>query len=139
MKKLCFATVGWLLLMVASAAAQSFDGTWDGSTTMNGQHITYDCVMQGNRYSETARMGDLMTKQSGTYVVDGDTLIRSVEDWEPKRVWVTDQNSYEPRPNGHWENTAKPPGGSWKVKWVDADTMVWKDVSMGGVVRYERR
>ena len=128
-------TTGWLVLLAAPLAfGQKFDGTWKAGLTLNGQRCIFSLVMgPGERYSELLRCGALMTRQSGTYVFSNSVLMRTVIDWDPKRRYVLD-NGY----SGHWEQNAKPPGGSFRVKFTTPDIMVWQDVNFGGTITYKR-
>lgn len=88
----------------------------------------------GQRYSELIQCPSMMTWQSGTYVVSPEgVLIRNVIDWEPKRRYVLDTGY-----SGHYEPNAKPPGGSFRVKFTSPDSMVWQDVNFGGILTFRR-
>ena len=99
--------------------------------TFYGQRCTFNLVMTvGQHYSETLRCGNLMTWQAGTYVFSNGILVRDVTVWEPRKRYVLD-NGY----SGHYEENAKPPGGSFRVTFTSPDTMVWQDVNFGGTPR----
>lgn len=124
-----------LLFSAPVAKAQNkLDGVWNAALFLRGQRCRFNLVnSSGQRYTETLRCGSMMTSQSGTYVLDNGTLVRTVVDWEPKRRYVLD-NGY----SGHYEDNAKPPGGSFKVNFISRDTTVWRDVQSGGTLTYRR-
>jgi hypothetical protein len=123
------------VLTAQFAAAQNrLDGTWEAVLILNGQRCIFNLVMTVDQhYTETLRCGDLMTSQAGTYVFSNGLLVREVTDWEPRRRYVLD-NGYR----GHYEENAKPPGGSFRVTFTSPDTMVWQDVNFGGTLTYRR-
>lgn len=116
------------------AAAQNLMGKWVGSTVINGQRYAFTMtITAGNRYIETAQMGTLMTTQSGTYVFTNGLLVRSVIDWSPKQQMVMNPPlGTKPVP------VAKPPGGSFRVTFTGANTMVLQDVNTRGTLTYQR-
>ena len=67
------------------------------------------------------------------HVFSNGILVRDVIDWGPRKRYVLD-NGY----SGHYEENAKPPGGSFRVTFTSPDTMVWQDVNFGGTVTYRR-
>jgi hypothetical protein len=128
---LCFAT---FVLAVPRAFGQKLDGTWKASLTVGGQRCIDNLVMgPGQHYSEVLRCGSLMTRQAGTYDFTNGVLTRNVTDWDPKQRYVLDSGY-----SGHWEPNAKPPGGSYRIKFTSADTMVWQDINLGGIVTFRR-
>lgn len=117
-----------------AAAQNKLAGTWKADLILYGQRCTFNLVMTlDQHYTETLRCGTLMTGQAGTYVFSNDILVRDVTDWEPRRRYVLD-NGYR----GHYEENAKPPGGSFRVTFTSPDTMVWQDVNFGGTITYRR-
>jgi hypothetical protein len=122
-------------LVASVAVAQTnLNGSWRALLSGNGQRCSIDLVMgPGQRYSEMVRCGNMMTRQAGTYTFARGILMRQVSDWDPKQRYVMD-NGY----SGHYEWNAKPPGGSYKVDFTGRDTMVWRDVNMGGTVTFRR-
>ena len=128
--------VGLSLLLAApiALAQNNFDGAWKASVIVGGQRITFNLVMgPGQRYSEIARAGSLMTRQAGTYVFSNGVLIRTVTDFDPKQRYVLD-NGY----SGHWERNAPPPGGSYRVNFTSPNTMIWQDINFGGTITFRR-
>ena len=126
-----------LALAAPVASAQSpFDGTWQAVGSVNGQRTVIQLVMNAGRYRETVQCGSLMTMQAGTYSVFGNTLVRTVYDWEPKQRYVVDvrRNGL----GGHYEINAKPPGGSFRVTFNSPDSMFWQDVNFGGTITFQR-
>lgn len=123
------------VLAVPFAFGQNkLDGTWTAALTLRGQRCAFKLVMgAGQRYSELLRCAAIMTSQTGTYVFSNGVLARKVTDWDPKQRDVLD-NGY----SGHWEPNAKPPGGSFRVKFTSPDSMVWQDVNFGGTITYHR-
>ena len=117
-------------------AQNKFDGAWTAGLVFNGMRCSVSLTMgPGQKYFETIRCGTMMTSQSGTYVVgQNGMVIRNVIDWQPRQRWVQD-GGYR----GHYEPNAKPPGGSYYVNFISANTMVWKDVNFGGVITYRKR
>jgi hypothetical protein len=75
-----------------------------------------------------------MTRQSGTYVLRGDLLVRSVQDWAPRQEWVVGACVG----CGYWQATEKPPGGSYRVDFIDANTATMHDLNLGGTVTMHR-
>jgi hypothetical protein len=123
-----------LLFTVQLAAAQNLDGAWNAALVIKGQRCRFNLVnTTGQHYSEILRCGRYMTRQSGTYVFTNGTLVRTVLDWDPKQRYVLD-NGY----TGHYEQNAKPPGGSFKVSFTSPNTMVWQDINFGGTITYQR-
>jgi len=124
----------FLLAAPLALAQNKFDGSWKAAFILGGQRCSLNLVMgPGDRYSELARCGTLMTRQAGTYVFSNGVLIRNVIDWDPKQRYVLD-NGY----SGHWEPNAKPPGGSYNVKFISPDAMIWQDINFGGTVTFRR-
>jgi hypothetical protein len=123
-----------IVLGAQFVAAQDLMGKWVGSTVISGQRYSFTMtVTAGNHYIETAQVGTLMTTQSGTYVFTNGLLVRSVTDWNPKQQLVVD-----PPYGSHYVPVAKPPGGSWKVTFPNANTMVLQDVNLKGTLTYQR-
>lgn len=128
-------TASVLLLAKPAAAARSLVGTWEGTFTANDVRCSMQSIYQSDKtYSELLHCGTLMTHQSGTYVVHGDLLVRSVEDWDPKQQWVVGACVG----CGYWETLAKPPGGSYKITFSGANTLTLHDVNLGGAITMHR-
>jgi hypothetical protein len=118
-----------------ASAASSLVGTWQSSFSVNGTDCSMQSIYQSDgTYSELLHCGSLMTHQSGTYVLKNGLLVRGVTDWDPKQQWVVDAYG-----GGHYEDMAKPPGGSYQVTFVDANTITLQDVNMGGSVTMHRQ
>ena len=124
------------VLPVASAAQDSFPGTWRATYPMAGMRCVFDLVMTSTAtYHEIERCGTLATSQSGTYRIFPDGVIsRSVADWTPKERYIV---GAQPG-TGHWETNAKPSGGTFRYRFTSPNTMVWQDVSFGGVITFNR-
>jgi hypothetical protein len=129
------------IVVVSLAFAQSADaatslvGTWQTNFSVNGVSCTMQSIYGSDHtYSEELRCGTLMTHQSGTYVFKGGLLVRTVQDWDPKQQWVVDACVG----CGHWQTVAKPPGGSYKVTFVSANTATLHDINMGGSLTMHR-
>jgi hypothetical protein len=138
MLRVVFASLTLALVLCAapraSAAAEPFAGTWRAAATTSGMQCRFDLVMTttGN-YIETARCGPYATGQRGTYrVFANGTLSRSVTNWSPTQALVVDANG------SHLEPTTRPPGGSYRFTFTNANTMVWRDLIMGGVLTWHR-
>jgi hypothetical protein len=132
--RLTVLALAFVLTAQFAAAQNELDGTWNAVMTIYGQRCTVDLVMTaGQHYTETLQCGNLTTWQAGIYVFSNGILAREVTDWEPKERYVLD-NGY----SGHYEENAKPPGGSFRVTFTSPDTMVWQDVNFGGTLTYRR-
>ncbi|HXW76038.1 MAG TPA: hypothetical protein VEJ20_01360 [Candidatus Eremiobacteraceae bacterium] len=130
--------VAMLLLACTQTAfaSPSIVGTWNAQFSVNGVACSMQTVYQPNAaYSELLHCGSLMTHQSGTYVLHGNLLVRSVEDWAPKQQWVVGSCVG----CGYYENTAKPPGGSYNLSFPNSNTMTMKDVNLGGTITMHRQ
>ena len=155
------------MLVGGKAEAQSFDGQWTASIQVNGVACTFSLVMDSGRYSEQLRCGPYMTLQSGTYVFQNGVLARTVYDWEPKQHMVVEGRplgydytcpagaprtadghcprwyggpggNYALGPGQHYEPSAKPPGGTWRVTFLSPDAMNWYDMNFHGNLTYYR-
>jgi transposase InsO family protein len=118
----------------AGAAAQPFAGTWRAFATTGGMQCRFDLVMTttGN-YIETAHCGPYATSQRGTYrVFANGTLSRAVTAWSPTQALVVDAGG------SHLEPTTRPPGGSYRYTFTNSNTMVWRDLIMGGTLTFRR-
>jgi hypothetical protein len=132
--RLTVLALAFVLTAQFAAAQNKLDGTWKAVATINGQRCTFNLVMtMGQNYTETLQCGSVMTGQAGTYVFSNGILVRDVIDWEPRKRYVLD-NGY----SGHYEENAKPPGGSFRVTFISPDTMVWQDMNFGGTLTYRR-
>ncbi len=133
-KTVCGTAVAFCFVVAAQfAAAQNLMGKWTGSTAINGQRYAFTMtVTAGNHYMETVQSGTLMTAQSGTYVLTNGLLVRNVIDWNPKQQLVVDARG------SHYEPMAKPPGGTFRVTFTNANTMVLEDVNLKGTLTYQR-
>jgi hypothetical protein len=120
---------------IASSAQDPFPGTWHGAASLNGMSCTFDRVMTtSGTYSETARCGTLATGQSGTYrVFPNHTISHVVTNWFPTQRYVMD-NGY----SGHYEQNARPPGGSFAYSFTTPNTLVLRDLNTGGSLTYRR-
>ena len=130
------AVVAALLGAAAPCGAQSpFAGSWTGTVTLNAIRCRFDLVMTADHYNEVARCGPYATGQSGTYrVFPNGTISRTVTDWTPKSRYLVDAQPG----TGHYEQNAKPPGGTFRYTFTNADTMVWRDATYGGTITYRR-
>jgi hypothetical protein len=135
MRPLRWTTVAFCFLLAAHlAAAQNLMGKWVGSTVINGQRYSITItITPGNHYIETAQSGTLMTTQSGTFVFTNGLMVRSVIDWNPKQQMIVD-----PPYGSHSVPVARPPGGSYKVTFPNANTMVLQDMNLKGTLTYQR-
>jgi hypothetical protein len=132
--RLTVLAITFVLTAQFAAAQNELDGTWEAVVTIYGQRCTFNLVMTvGQHYTETLRCGNLMTWQAGTYVFSNGILVRDVTDWEPRKRYVLDDGY-----SGHYEENAKPPGGSFRVTFTSPDTMVWQDVNFGATLTYRR-
>ena len=163
---------GTLLALALAAPAvvraqNTLAGVWQSADTVNGMRCTLNLVMDSQNYSELAQCGPYMTRQSGTYVVSGNMLVRNVIDWAPRESYHVEGrplgynyncppgsyrtpdghcpgwyggpgHNYPLGPGGHYETNAKPPGGSYRVAFISPNTMVWRDVNFGGTVTFRR-
>lgn len=120
---------------VAGSAQGPFVGRWHGVASVNGMSCTFDRVMTtSGTYSETARCGTLATGQSGTYrVFPNHTISHVVTSWFPTQRYVMD-NGY----SGHYEQNARPPGGSFAYSFATPNTLVLRDLNTGGSLTYRR-
>jgi hypothetical protein len=132
------------LAVPAVMSAQTLDGKWESVNYVSGQQVRIELVMlAGQRYSETVVSGPYRTLQSGTYVFNGNVLMRSVQDFAPRKQWIVDvvADPYSPTGNrlgGHWQDLTTPPGGRFQVTITSADTMFWKDLDFGGSITFHR-
>jgi hypothetical protein len=139
MRRAVLAFVLGLLILgapVAGGAQNSFAGTWRGFVTVNGMQCTFDLVMMVNgTYNEMGRCGTLATGQSGTYrAFSNGTLSRTVTNWTPRQRYIVGAQVG----TGHWEDNARPPGGTFQVTFSNPNTMIWRDVNFGGSITYRR-
>jgi hypothetical protein len=124
----CFAVA------VPLAIAQNVMGKWIGSAVINGQRYSFTMtITAGNRYVETARVGTLIATQSGTFVLSNGLMVRSVLDWNPKQLMVLD-----PPMGSRAMPMARPLGGSFRVRFPNANTMLLQDVNLKGTLTYQR-
>ncbi len=121
---------------LASAAQDPFAGSWRAAYPINGMSCQFDLVMTTTgTYNEIDRCGTYVTGQSGTYRVFPNHIVgRSVTDWMPKSHYVVGAAVG----TGHYEPSAKPPGGMYRYTFTTANTMVWRDVNAGGTVTFHR-
>ena len=138
MPRFIFASLVLALVLAAApragSAAQPFAGTWRALATTGGMQCRFDLVMTtAGQYIEQAQCGPYMTSQRGTYrVFANGTLSRSVTNWSPAQHVVVD-------PGGsHLEPSSRPPGGSYRYTFPNANTMVWRDLIMGGTLTWRR-
>ncbi|HXW52322.1 MAG TPA: hypothetical protein VEJ41_10055 [Candidatus Acidoferrales bacterium] len=123
------------LSLEPARAGSSLVGTWQTVLSVDGTRCSMQSIYERDgSYSELLRCGSLMTHQAGTYVLRGDLLVRNVEDWAPKQQWVVGACVG----CGHWQTTAKPPGGSYRVDFLDANTATLHDLNLGGTVTMHR-
>jgi hypothetical protein len=133
--------LAWLALVLilaaaprAAVAAGPFAGSWRAFATTSGMQCRFDLVMtSAGQYIEQAQCGPYVTSQRGTYrVFANGTLSRSVTNWSPTQHVVVD-------PGGsHLEPSSRPPGGSYRYTFTNANTMVWRDLIMGGTLTWHR-
>ncbi len=106
--------------VTSNAQTNPFVGSWRGLTTANGMPVTINTVMGADQsYSELAQSGSLMTRQSGSYTIANDVIVRQVLDWEPK-------------------TTTQPPGGTYKFQFTSPNSFTLQDVRLHGVVTFNR-
>jgi hypothetical protein len=128
-----------LLTLVATPAAHaqgaSLVGTWQGLY----QGIGFQLVVQPNgAFSETERSATMMTMQTGVIQTTGPGMITFViQDWQPRT-----QNIYHPTGTvgGYYtqEPTARPPGGTYRIRFNSPNSVTMQDVTMGGVITFQR-
>ena len=124
---LCFVVAQWV-------SAQNLMGKWVGSAIINGQRYSFTMtITAGNHYIETAQVGTLMATQSGTFDLANGLMVRKVVDWSPKQQMVVD-----PPMGTHAVPVAKPSGGSFRITFPNANTMVLQDVNLKGTLTYQR-
>ena len=118
------------------AAQNGLAGSWRGTVVVNGMRCTFDrVIVQNGNYSEIERCGPYATGQSGTYhVFANHTISFIVADWTPKQRYVV--GAYPGM--GHYEDNARPPGGTFQYSFTSPNTMVWRDVNFGGTIVYRR-
>jgi hypothetical protein len=132
--RLLIATLLAASLVSSAQTPNKFDGSWKSLLVVGAQRCSVNLVMgPEQRYSEIVRCGSMMTRQAGSYTFAKGVLIREVADWDPKQRYVLDTGY-----RGHYEPNAKPPGGTYKVDFPAADTMVWHDVNFGGTITFRR-
>jgi len=119
----------------AGVAAQPFAGTWRALATTGGMQCRFDLVMTTtNDYIEQARCGPYLTSQRGWYrVFANGTLSRVVTNWSPTQHLVVDAGG-----GSHFEPSSRPPGGSYRFTFTTPNTMVWRDVNLGGTLTWHR-
>ena len=138
MPRFIFASLVLALVLSAlpreSRAAGQFAGTWRALATTSGMQCRFDLVMTtSGEYIENAHCGPYATSQRGIYrVFSNGTLSRSVTNWSPAQALVVDANG------SHLQPTTRPPGGSYRYTFTNANTMVWRDLLMGGVLTWRR-
>jgi len=134
---LAAASVLGLMLSVGEVAAanNSIVGTWHSEFAANGMACSMQSIYESDHtYSELLHCGNLMTHQSGTYVMSGGLLVRTVEDWDPKQQWVVGSCVG----CGYWQTMAKPPGGTYRVTFASAAKATLHDVNLGGTLTIYR-
>ncbi|HEX3466804.1 MAG TPA: hypothetical protein VHT05_01760 [Candidatus Elarobacter sp.] len=119
-------------LPAAAPAASSFTGSWRGAVRINGQACAIQVVLSPNgSYVQTARCGNIMTQQSGSYrIFPNNEIGFTVTDWSPKQRYVVGSQVG----SGHVEPNAKPPGGMFRITVIGPNSMVWRDVDYGGAI-----
>lgn len=118
-----------------AAAGNSIVGTWNSTFAANGMACSVQSIYESDHtYSELLHCGNLMTHQSGTYVMSGDLLVRTVEDWAPKQQWVVGSCVG----CGYWQTMDKPPGGSYRVNFISGSKATLHDVNLGGTLTIYR-
>ena len=132
------AAIAFAALSTAEAQQNPYVGAWRGVVTMNGLAITMDLIMQPDmRFSEQEATYAGVSMQTGTYIIAGDQLTLNVEDFEPKTHPV-----YHPTGTvgGYftYEPNAKPPGGTYRVRFLSADSFIVRDVYYLGEMRFDR-
>jgi hypothetical protein len=116
------------------ASAQNLMGKWIGSAVIDGKRYSFTMtITAGHHYIETARVGALMATQSGTFVLENGLMVRKVLDWSPKQ-----QMMVEPAVGTRALHLARPAGGSFRVRFPNADTMVLQDVNLKATLTYQR-
>lgn len=111
-------------LGASAAQAQSLTGSWQGAA----QGVQFNLVVQPDgAYSETQRSGSLMTMQTGVIQSAGAGEIAFVvQDWQPRNLPYTG------------EQTTKPPGGIWRIRFNGPNSVTMQDVRLGGSVTFTR-
>lgn len=126
-------------LTTAQAQTASLVGSWRGFAQIRGAAVEFDLVVQPNGvFTETERSRALMTMQSGqTHFAAPDLVIFEVQDWRPRTMPV-----YHPTGTvgGYYtqQPTSRPPGGTWRLTWRGPNSVVMRDVNLGGAVTFNR-
>jgi hypothetical protein len=133
---LVIAVVAALFALAGPSGAQdSFAGSWSGPVAVNGMSCRIDLVMTAGTYNQLARCGTYVTGQSGAYrVFPNRTISLTVTNWTPKSRYIVGAQAG----TGHYEANAKPPGGTYRYVFTNANTMVWRDANFGGTITYRR-
>lgn len=119
----------------AHAQGSGMAGSWRGFA----QGVTFNLVVGADgSFSEQEVMGPMMTMQTGVIQPTGPGVVTFVvRDWEPKSHPV-----YHPTGTvgGYTtqEPNARPPGGTWRVRFEDPNVMTLQDVNLGGSVTFQR-
>lgn len=129
-----------LLAFASASRAQepTLVGSWHGFAP-SAPGVAFNLVVGADHsYSEQTVAGSLMTLQQGHYeVVAPDVVAFVVENWEPKTRPV-----YHPTGTvgGYYtqEPLAKPPGGTWRIRFTSPDSFTMQDVNFGGVAVFNR-
>ncbi len=134
------AAIAIVLATISTAEAQDdrLVGSWRGVVYANGYPITINLILQPDkRFTEQEVSNVGMTMQTGAYIVVGDQLTLSIEDWQPKTQAV-----YHPTGavGGYYsqEPTAKPPGGTYQCQFLSRDAFIMRDVAFNGEMRFDR-
>jgi hypothetical protein len=120
-----------ILLMptISGAASNPFIGTWQTSTTAAGIRLTINLVLnpQGG-YSEldqgvSPTAGKMVTQETGTYNLLAPSSLRlNVVNWSPKVQCI---------PPGGCHPIRKPPGTTYRYRFLNANTFTAQDVTFG--------
>jgi hypothetical protein len=124
------AAASLFLLVAVPANANTFVGTWRGSTMVNGAMLYSSLVLEPTgHFNELDRMGTLMSEQTGTWSVVRGMLYLHVEDWAPKEQCLPTTGCVPIR---------MPPGSLYRVRWLSANVIRCQDVNLGGTITYRR-
>lgn len=136
---LALLTVG----LVAKAEEPTLAGEWRGSAETAMGMVTFDLVIGSDSfYSLQDATGSVKTWQTGHYhFTAADAVSFVVEDWAPKTQLVY-RICQSPRglEQGYWEPQllAKPPGGTYRIRFTSSDSFTMEDVNSAEVVAFYR-
>ncbi len=130
------ALAGAVVLLAGRAVlAQSgfWAGAWRGEARVGSATMLVELVVQPDgTYVETERSGSMMTMQSGQVRLPAAGKIAfTVTGWQPR---TTPAYHALGGAGGFYAPAlpSKPPGGVWRYRFTDADTVVLQGAGLGG-------